>query len=131
MTVAGYSFLVFSIQACQDVKLILAEVTQNVNYYSTEVVIGEDNLQSYIKSIDGELHEKKDTPEILDCFNFKTFWIRWDVGMLSIGHGAHPDINAFLSTSDTKPHQIQSIAFSTTSPEESLFNFGGIFGKKA
>ncbi len=89
VTVSGSSSFVFRVKACQNVRVILASVLGNSKYGASKIVIGEDNMKSYFYlNVQEDNPLIVDTPNILNCNEFRAFFIQWTLNDVHVGYGA-------------------------------------------
>ena len=71
--------------------------------------------------------EDIDTPEILSCDEFRTFWISWDNGLIAIGTGAWVGYTEFISWQDPEPDGVGYLSISGWSQvvEWEMIQFSG------
>ena len=100
-------------------RLALAEdpfVSSSTSTHIHEVVIGGwQNTKSviYKDTVNNETVAEKDTLKILDCSEFRDFWIRWDTnGDIMVGQAAL-NTGEILRYTDPDPHPIHSVSIST------------------
>ena len=117
--VVHLNFFTFKVRACSEVRLILAEdpfVSSATSTRVHEVVVGGwQNTKSviYKDTINNETVVETATPRILNCNEFREFWIQWQTdGNISVGEGA-VGTGEFLRYTDPDPHPIHSVSIST------------------
>jgi len=53
------------------------------------------------------------TPDALNCYQYREFWISWLDGYIRIGTGSRYRWNELIRMPDRKPHPISAVSFST------------------
>ena len=68
-----------------------------------------------------------DTPDILNCDGFRTFWISWDNGRIALGTAAVVGFNELLSWQDSEPDGVAYLSISGWSnvAEWDIIQFSG------
>ena len=95
------SSFAFTARACHsDVSLTLTTVPFSADHPEVKVVIGaEANQQTKIIHVSrngSTIEHTMHTPNVLDCFDMRPFWISWERGTLKFGKGETLD-DAFTS----------------------------------
>ncbi len=95
LSVVDFSSFVFRVQACQNVELRLAET---IGSSDIQITIGAQNAISYITY--GEHVIREDTPNILNCDEYRTFYVRWTGSTIGVGTGSGIYYNQIIAYSD-------------------------------
>ena len=117
----GRRGVVFKVKGCSDAFINLQGIPGVSKSDSYEVLLGSaGNRKSAIRPVDIGSKPKvvADTPGILNCTAFRTFWIRWDGGKIQVGRGSIYGINRFLSWSEPSPMSINAVSFIALEPAE-------------
>ncbi len=132
VSVAGTAAFVFRVRACENVQIMLATILGNAHYGASKIIIGEDNMKSYFHPNTGE-PISAETPNILDCDEFRAFYIRWTAYTVHVGYGANIAGTPFVEfiTLFGQLDVIQSIGMMSTtnhSVEYEMVKFIGTLG---
>ena len=127
----GQNAFVVRVQACRDAHIALSELFNNVQSRTYEIIIGGNaNMNSFIRDAE-TFHEKirVDTPNILDCNNYRTFWVKWESDYtVTVGQGAVINRNTFLDWNDAEQRVFRGITISTYYGAEGLWEFSFLEG---
>lgn len=128
----GQNWVVFQVKACRDAHVALSEMFNNVQTRTYEIIIGGNgNQNSFIRDDNtfGEV-QRVDTPNIMDCDNFKTFWVKWGVMYrITVGEGALVDSRTFLNYVDVDRRSYEGFTVSTYYDITGVWDFSFIDGK--
>ena len=50
--------------------------------------------------------------DIVDCDQYRTFWISWDAGYINVGYGALVGLNEFMYWQDPEPNAVAYLSIS-------------------
>ena len=76
----------FSVQACKRAEILLSTGDRSKPIYY--VVLGADiNTAIDIRDVDGQIVAHAPTPDILDCYHQRDFWLTWSDGAIVVGEG--------------------------------------------
>lgn len=132
-SIFGQDSVVFRVQACKDAHLTLSTLFNNVNSDTYEVIIGgNNNTQSFIRDRATMTDvQRVDTPNIMDCNNYKAFWAKWDktTKRITVGDGAVIGKYGFLDWIDTNNRTFQGFTISTYNGASGLWDFSFLQGK--
>jgi hypothetical protein len=131
-SVTSQNWVVFQVQACRDAHFALSEQFNNVQTRTYEIIIGgNDNKNSFIRDYDTMQEvQRVDTLDILDCYNYKTFWVKWGLGdKITVGRGALVDVATFLDWVDTDKRIFQGFTISTYYGVTGTWDFSFLDGK--
>jgi hypothetical protein len=106
-------FIAFQVLACREARILLTEDPFDLSVYTREVLLGGwGNTKSAIYTKNNQTGVEKDTTGILDCEDFRQFWIRWESGVLSVGQG---QLNGeeLMSYEETESRSIVAVSIST------------------
>ena len=134
LDVVGKASFEFQIQACSDVHLALARIPGEAAVQSYEVVIGGwQNSKSAIRKfpLESPPSFQMDTPDILDCGEFRQFWVSWLDGDVRVGRGAVVGEDELMAWKDTsQPHSVNSVGLSTATGSAGTYKiqyFEGVY----
>lgn len=132
-SVMSQTSVVFRVQACKDAHLALSELMNNVNTRTYEIVIGGNgNTQSFIRDYATMLEgQRVDTPNIMDCNNYKAFWVKWEKngsGRIMAGQGAVVGQAVFIDWVDNEKRNFQGFTISTYDNAPGLWDFSFLQG---
>jgi hypothetical protein len=114
-SIVEQSSIVVRVLACHDAHIALSEIFNNILTRTYEIVIGGyENQNSFIRdySSGGEV-QKVSTPNIMDCYNYKAFWVSWAGHRLKVGEGAAIGQRMFLDWVDPEERLFQGLTVST------------------
>jgi len=114
-TPSSKTWLLFKVQACSDVRILLAEYVLVTDYNVYEIGLGANNngLSVIRYGINGVILAQQTVPDVLHCTSAKWFWIDWSRG-ISVGTGYLVGDSSFLSVTNL-PHQFEIGAISIAS----------------
>ncbi len=93
--------------------------------------LGTDNKYSTIKSTSSGGVTVL-TPDILNCDEFLTFWVRWAFNYVAVGYGARPGTTQFMSLDQAETGQfVQAVGILNTPGHEMEYEVIDITGKDA
>ena len=69
------------------------------------------------------------TPDILDCQEFKKFWLSWEEGLIRLGHGLATGVDSIIQWQDPNPYIIKGVAISTGYGATGKWDFSQIEGR--
>ncbi|CAH1794507.1 unnamed protein product [Owenia fusiformis] len=123
ITTYGLNQIVFEIEACSDAHIQLPLDPTNTAVDVYEVVLGGwANTQSAIRDRKmGELKTQAATPNILNCDEFRKFWISWKGGLIQVGTGSLYGINRIMSWQDPAPHLVNAVSVATGFGHEAIW----------
>ena len=129
--VGGRTSMVFKVKACQDATIKLSKRFGLVDGSTYEVRIGAENNQKTIIIPDPESshQESADTPNVLDCNQYKPFWLAWKYGTLYVGQGSFVWEDELLRYDVPTPHDVQGAMMETLSGTEGVFSVSRLDGK--
>ena len=115
VSTTGQSSIVFEVKACNDghLELCRAPWVEFIDCY--EVVLGgANNQKSFIRDRRlGPNRAVANTPNILDCKRYKTFWVSWIADQIAVGKGGAIGVNRFMSWEDSRAHPVNVVSFAT------------------
>ena len=123
--------LVFRVQACRDAHVALSEIFNNVQTRTYEIIIGGNgNTNSFLRDFaTGQEKIKIDTPNIMDCNNYKAFWVKWAAdGRITVGEGAVVGQRTFLDWVDPEQRVFRGMTISTWNGATGLWDFSFLDG---
>ena len=87
-------------------------------------------MNSFIRdAATGQEQIRIDTPNIMDCNNYKTFWSKWDSDYrLTVGRGAVIGKDTFLDWIDPEKRVFQGVTISTWYDASGLWDFSFLEG---
>ena len=83
--------LIFDVTACSDAYVTVSEtlgaLSQSPAY---DILIGADGNQAtkLMNRTTGDVITSQNTSNILNCSDFRSFWVSWANGFIQIGHGS-------------------------------------------
>ena len=115
LTVIGRTSNIFSLKACHDGHVGLAEVVGLSSLTMYEIVIGGwQNSKSVIRRArQGTIEVEASTPNILDCNSARNFWLSWEDGVIQFGTGGIVGQTRILSYTDPNPYTVNSLTVAT------------------
>jgi len=123
---------VFQVQACRDAHFALSELFNNIRTRTYEIIIGGNGNQNSFIRDDNTVGEvlRADTPNIMDCDNFKTFWVTWGIDYrIAVGRGARVNVGTFLDYVDIDKRNFQGFTISTYFTIVGNWDFSFLDGK--
>ena len=99
--------IVFRVRACHSAALRLGTGSR----WKYELQLGIlDNQQSAIRElisgdVAGNVTVVSETPLILDCTAYRTFWASWRGGIIHVGRGDTPDTHRFMHLLGVPPQE--------------------------
>ena len=107
--------MVLRIQACHDAHIALMERPGNDTLDTYEIVIGGwENTKSAIRDQKmGPLKIQVDSPKVLDCDEFRTFWLGWEMGMIRVGKGTFFGKDEIMSWQDPMPYDVNAVSLAS------------------
>jgi Farnesoic acid 0-methyl transferase len=125
------SSIVFRVQSCRDAHVALSEMFNNIQTRTYEVIIGGyGNQNSFIRDLDTSTEvQKVETPGIMDCNNYKAFWVRWADNKITVGRGTVIGQSSFLDWDDSERRNFQGLTFSTWTGSSGLWDFSYLEGR--
>jgi Farnesoic acid 0-methyl transferase len=132
-TIFDETSIVLRVQACQDGSIGLSELFNNVQTRTYEVIIGGyGNQQSFIRDFESSTEvQKVPTPGIMDCNNYRTFWISWANHNIKAGRGAVVGEAAFLDWTDPEQRVFRGLTISTWTNNPGWWDFSFLEGRSA
>ena len=129
--VEGRSYYVFKVKACQDAHIKLCKRARQIKSDTYEVRIGtESNQKTVIIPDPNDSHQvSADTPNVLDCNQYTSFWISWKYDTLYVGRGAYAWEDELLRYQDSTPHTINAALMEFSSGQEGVFSVNKLDGK--
>ena len=115
-TVATRRHLVFSVRACRDAHVALADSFEMNSQHVYEVVIGaRRNTYVYIRDRPrGPIRASVlKSAGLLHCDEFRSFWILWEAGRIEVGKGGDVGVGSLLRWRDPAPRPIHGVSVST------------------
>ena len=132
-SIAGQSSVVFQVMACRDAHVALTQQFNNLQSPTYEIIIGgNNNRNSFIRNGIGTAEElyRVDTPDVLDCNSYRTFWVRWNTdNKLGVGRGAIVGRNQFMDWVDPQKRTFSGLTISTYYDQPGLWDFSFVHGK--
>jgi len=124
-SIIGQSSIVVRIQSCRDGHIAFSEVFNNVQTRTYEVIIGGNgNQNSFIRDRDSYNEvQRVDTPGIMDCNNYKTFWVSWENYRIVVGQGALIGQSSFLDWVDPEQRVFLGLTISTWDGSQGWWDF--------
>jgi hypothetical protein len=126
-------YVEFEVRTCSDGHILLGTyLFDETNGY--EIVLGGyDNTKSDIRrGSHGPILLQVDTPDIMNCDEFLSFWVRWGNSSLEIGSG-RLDEHVIMRLSDPQQPAIKSLSVSSwiTAPAEYHFPQTSMYSARA
>lgn len=108
--------LTFTVMTCHYAALLLSNTRSGE--YKYEVIIGYDrNRLVVVRDADGRIHHTIDRPDLLNCNEYRKFWITFTTGSIAVGTGSDFN-NGFLNW--VTPQAITVSAVGLTTGEDSV-----------
>lgn len=116
ITVPGdETFMLFQVKSCGDAHILLMQSNRTTEDSYELVIAGLQNSQSFIR--DGQqgpaLATTYHAESLLDCKEFRPFWVSWDEGNIRVGTGLIVDVNDFISYANTTLTGVKHVAIAT------------------
>lgn len=132
-SIASQSWVVFQVMACRDAHVALTQQFNNLRSPTYEIIIGGNgNRNSFIR--DGSTFQefyRVDTPDILDCNGYRTFWVKWhEANNLQVGRGAIVGKQKFMQWLDPQSRSFGGMTISTYYDQPGLWDFSFVDGMK-
>ncbi len=111
--------------------MVLAAAAGNPEVSATYVELGvEQNQMSVIRPLAGAGNQVGvDTPDILSCNEFRTFWIYWTYQSVIVGSGSDITEGSFLVYSSESMHYTQAVGFVNSPGIKAEYEFVTLSGK--
>jgi hypothetical protein len=114
-SIMGQTSIMLRVQACRDAHIALSELFNNVLTRTYEIIIGGNNnansfIRDFVTSNEGQ---RVSTPGIMDCYNYKAFWVSWADFRITVGQGAVVGKSPFLDWVDPEQRVFQGLTIST------------------
>ncbi len=113
---SNYTYFVFGVRTCMDAHVGLLPPTGSTESYYEVVIGGYSNSRSDIRRWpDVGIPVHVQTPNILNCDQYRHFWVSWDnnEGIIRLGTGTIVGLLEFLSWTDPNFLIPESFAIST------------------
>ena len=109
---ASVTWYNFRVRACHDAIVYLSHERMAASDSAYEIAIGtKNNLRTQIRrASDRQVLADEDTPDIVNCSNYRQFWVSWVEGLLQMGTGGLKDINKVISHDTADTRTIRSVA---------------------
>ena len=130
-SIVNQNSLVFQVQACRDAHVALSELFNNIQTRTYEIIIGGNgNTNSFLRDFaTGQEKIKIDTPNIMDCNNYKAFWVKWAAdGRITVGEGAVVGQRTFLDWVDPEQRVFRGMTISTWNGATGLWDLSFLEG---
>lgn len=106
-------FISFAVKACADAYLVLTSQYDDSGPL-VEIAIGiNGDTRSAIRTVKLDGNRVVTRNSLLDCGNFKRFWISWKNSNFSVGLGNYENENTLMSFRDDRRLAIINIGIST------------------
>ncbi|XP_063447527.1 C3 and PZP-like alpha-2-macroglobulin domain-containing protein 8 [Mytilus trossulus] len=122
MDVLPARFLTFAVKACKHVALYASSSDTNDSSKPLyEIAIGShQNTKTYVRrrndaslQTSSRITEESKTDNILNCAEYRLFWISWEAGSVKVGSGNRVGENVIVSLIDPDPLTVQSFGIMT------------------
>ena len=115
MTVFDTHYLIFTVRACSNAHIILANRPGIADFDSFEIIIGyNDNKETVIRrGPSAAILKNVSTPGILNCTELRDMWMSWEDNLISVGRGISAGINRILEYRDESKMKINAASFAT------------------
>lgn len=125
ITTIGYSSMIFYVQACRDVYVILTEIPENPRTRSLELAVGiGNNLRIELrKGVGGPVLESVSHEGVLNCFEKRAFWLSFQHPRIILGSGEEIDKNILVSHIDEDDLNINSLGVSASPDVDAKWEF--------
>lgn len=130
LTVTGRTNAVFSVKACTDAHVALSEIPGLFTTNTYEIIIGGyGNAESKIRlGRDTEL-KSESTPQILNCNDFRYFWVSWAGGVIEMGSGLYVGQSQVIRYVNPNPFLINGLSLSTLEVTDGVWRIDNVGGK--
>ena len=71
------------------------------------------SFQPQVTPVKNQVSVYASTPNVLDCDNFRTFWVGWLNGTISVGQGWRYGQGLLTSQLETKQHPVEAVSISS------------------
>ncbi|ELT90394.1 hypothetical protein CAPTEDRAFT_202271 [Capitella teleta] len=115
LTTLGHSAIVIQVRACHDVNILLSDKFAAIgNGYEVALGIRDNQLSAIRDEQYGPNVAADETEGILDCEDFRAFWLQWSMGRIQVGRGTKIGQRKILEHAKVNPpRRIKSISLST------------------
>jgi hypothetical protein len=119
----------FQVKACSDVYILLTEYLGIPTLNAYEIMIGgaSNTRSAIIDKTTGKEVASASTPEILQCYSLRSFWIQWDSTKIVLGTGERIGADPILSFTGAELNPFGAMSFAMLS--EGLWEFRYVWGK--
>jgi Farnesoic acid 0-methyl transferase len=130
-TIFEQTSIVVRVQSCRDAHVALSEMFNNIQTRTYEVIIGGNgNQNSFIRDLDTSAEfQRVDTPGIMDCNNYKAFWVSWADNRIKVGRGADVGESSFLDWTDPERRFFRGVTISTWDGAAGWWDFSYLEGR--
>ena len=122
------NFVVFSVKACEDVRILLTDVPGIGTANAIEVVIETRDSAKDKNTIRNWLTQEdiryRFVSDLLSCNSFRTFWISWTESFIAFGTGAKVGQQQILATDGVSDFSVTGVSFAAKDTQDSIFEFG-------
>lgn len=121
----GKDELIFSVKACEDVRLLLSDVIGTATSNAIELVLGTmTNTRFEIKNYrSGSVYVYEDHSGLLNCNAFVSFWVSWHGGLLKLGSGALPGQQVIIYDQIEDVINFAGVSFAAVNTQMTQFEF--------
>ncbi|CAH1794243.1 unnamed protein product [Owenia fusiformis] len=122
--------IIFSVKACKNAMIALSRYPTSTNIDTTDIVIGADNRDCKMrtrKPTSKLIRKEAQVKDILNCHQWRWFWLSWNDGNIRFGSGREVGENVVLEWSpvEGEKHDVISI-WSSTQFTEGEWHFPGL-----
>ena len=106
--------IVFRVKACEEATIALSPTLYDTDQ-AFEVVIGasKNTLCLLRERVGGATIRLENTPGVLSCTMFRSFWIRWSPREIEFGEGYKVGIRRLMQLLPTRTPMVSYIGFAT------------------
>ena len=129
LTVTGRTNAVFSVKACTDAHVALSEVPGLFTTKTYEIIIGGySNAYSKIR-LGRDIDLKTEyTQNILNCNEFRYFWVSWKDGIIEMGAGLVVGSGQVIRYQNPEPFLINGFGISTVEVTDGVWRIDNVGG---
>ncbi|KAI0235762.1 hypothetical protein LSAT2_013711 [Lamellibrachia satsuma] len=114
--IPGNEYFRFQVLACHDVTVALSAVPGVTDRQTYEVLIGgaQNNLSEIRTHDSGQPAAQNTTPGLLDCDEYRPFWIMWEDGDIVVGRGRVLGEQIFVQLKNPQnSHEVRGVSVKT------------------
>ena len=115
----------FRVKACNDAFVALMQTPGNRSSNLYEVVLGGwSNQKSAIRLLKYGVNTViVDTPNILNCTQWRRFWVSWKDGVIDVGYGPRAGVRKFMSWRDPEYFGVNGLNVASAHGSTAVWHF--------